>query len=70
MRFADLLTQSGWCCPWAFFEANRKVRTGQLAAKLGVSESTIRDWRGYYWRGQISCKFAGNCIQGKLGPKS
>lgn len=62
MRFSDLLTQSGWCCPWAFFESNKKVRTGLLASRLGVGERTVQDWRGYYWRGQISCGHCPKCM--------
>lgn len=61
MKFAPLLLSSGWCCPWRFFHENRKVRSGLLAAKLGVADSTVRQWRRFYARGQISCDRAHNC---------
>jgi hypothetical protein len=66
MKFEQLLLESGWCCPWAFFAANRKIRTALLAARLGVSERTVQDWRGYYNRGQIFCKSRGSCMEDKV----
>ena len=48
MKFSDLIRAAGWCCPYAFLEANRKVRTGLVAARLGVSESTVIEWRRYH----------------------
>jgi hypothetical protein len=63
MKFESLLIEAGWCCPWAYFKANSKVRTGLLAAKLGVSEDTVRDWKRYAASGQISCKNNGPCFK-------
>lgn len=63
MKFETFIRQAGYCCPWAFFEANRKVRTGLLAARLGVHEGTIREWRSFHDRGQIGCKDARNCTK-------
>lgn len=65
MKFESLLIESGWCCPWAFFAANRSVRTGLLAARLGVSERTIQDWRNYYNNNRISCKDNGPCMKAR-----
>jgi hypothetical protein len=63
VKFEDLLRESHWCCPWAFFAANRKIRTGLLASRLGVSEQTVQDWRGFYNRKQIKCKDSRDCMK-------
>lgn len=65
MKFSDLIRQANWCCPWAFLQANRKVRTGLVAARLGVSESTVQDWRGYLARGQIKCEDCKECFKAR-----
>jgi len=65
MKFESLLLRAGWCCPWAFFQANKGIRTSLLAARLGVSEDTVRDWAGYASRGRISCKEAKSCLRAR-----
>lgn len=65
MIFAKLLASAGWCCPWSFFRANARVRTGLLAARLGVDDSTVRKWRRYYRQGQISCLGAPGCLRAR-----
>lgn len=63
MKFRDLLLNDGWCCPYAFFHANRKIRTGLLAARIGVHESTIKSWRRFYSKGQIYCESGLSCLK-------
>lgn len=62
MKFDDLIRQAGWCCPWAYFSAHAKVRTGLLAARLGVSEATIRDWKRYVAQKQVTCRDRRMCL--------
>lgn len=63
MKFESLLIDAGWCCPWAYFKANSGIQTSLIAAKLGVSEDTVRDWKRYAASGQISCKNNGPCFK-------
>lgn len=57
-KFTDLIADLGFCCPRAFFEANRKVRTGVLADRLGLNERTVR----YHRQGQGRCINAPSCL--------
>lgn len=65
MKIEDLLIKSGWCCPWAFFSANKGVQPALLAARLGVSVDTVRDWKRYTAQGRIACKNNGPCLKAK-----
>ena len=58
---SDLTAALGFCCPAAFFAANRRVRTGILADRLGVDERTVQRHRAR-WRAGFGCRAEKRCI--------
>jgi hypothetical protein len=55
----------GFCCMWAFLEANRAVFTSRLYAKL-VHVCTLRalqQQRAKYRSGQIKCEKLDCCLK-------
>jgi hypothetical protein len=40
--FLQLVRAAGYCCPYTFFVANSKLRTGLIASILGLEPRTIR----------------------------
>jgi hypothetical protein len=58
---SDLTATLGFCCPAAFFAANRRVRSGVLADRLGVDERTVQRHRAR-WRAGEGCQTAANCL--------
>ena len=51
----------GYCCPWAFFKIFRK--TPEIAARLGVTEQTVRNWKAKVDDGYCKCEGRGNCMK-------
>lgn len=47
----------GYCCPYAFFRLYK--RTGLIAARLGVTERTVRRWKAKFRTKELSCAQAG-----------
>lgn len=64
--------QEGFCCLWAFLEANRAVHTSvlvKLAKEAGfeISARALRHQRRAYRRNQKSCKKLGEkCLKEKI----
>ena len=52
----ELAAHEGYCCVYALFRANVKVRTGVFARRYGVSRQTIRYWRNKLKHKQLSCE--------------
>jgi hypothetical protein len=52
--FYQLARASGYCCINSFLVANRKIRGGLLAKKLGIHPRTLRYWRRAHRLGKIS----------------
>lgn len=51
----------GYCCPWAFFHIFRK--TPEIAARLGVSERTVRREKARVDDGEEKCKECARCMK-------
>lgn len=58
----QLVSHEGYCCLWACFHYNRKVRTAAFAKRYGVSRQTIKYWRKKYKRGQLKCLATSGCL--------
>jgi len=57
-----LITQGlGYCCPVWFWQRYWKVPTDLIAARLGVSEGTVRRHRSAFNRGVDMCWGRENC---------
>lgn len=62
-----MLTRNlGFCCQYAGLEANRRVSSPLLAARLGVSDRAIRYKYESLAEGSIRCEGCLNCMKGKL----
>jgi hypothetical protein len=59
----------GYCCPWFFFESHRKVRTGLIATRFGLSERTVRKWRAQFKCGGMKCEGSQQCLKARLKRK-
>ena len=46
-----------WCCPYEYLTATLDIKTELLAAELGVSKRTIRNWRAKLRNGDITCDY-------------
>lgn len=55
----------GYCCVWVFFEFISK-RTGMIAARLGVTERTVRRWKERFRAGEFRCSHCKGCMKGRL----
>lgn len=44
----------GYCCPYAFLRVNKQ--TGMIAARLGVTERTVRLWKARFNSGELKCQ--------------
>jgi transposase-like protein len=53
------IRKQGFCCPWAYFYSNRKRRTLDITAELGVDWSTVRRWRREFRAGKHLCRTRG-----------
>lgn len=61
----------GYCCMWAFLEANRAVHTSvlvKLAREAGfqITARAIRHQRRAYRRGMMTCEKLENCLKKKI----
>ena len=43
--FLRLSISCGYCCAYSFIRGNAQIRTGLLAATLGIEPRTLRKWR-------------------------
>ena len=62
----ELTESMGYCCPYAFFLAHKGVRTQVIADKLGISKSTVRNWRINMENGEVVCKGIKRCLRDKI----
>jgi len=63
--FRDLVTQGlGYCCVWGFFKKHK--RTGLIAARLGVTDRTVRYHKMAFKEGCLACEKKANCLKGRL----
>ncbi len=51
----------GYCCPWFFFQHNR--RTTMIALRLGLSTRTIKIHKARARSGEYVCEKALNCLK-------
>lgn len=58
-----LAETSGYCCQWAFVEANRAKTRKDWASELGVSESTVKESRAQARDGILQCKQCDGCLR-------
>lgn len=63
--------EEGYCCMWAFLEANRTVHTSVLVklakeAGFNITARAIRHQRRAYRRGQTKCQELPNCLKKKI----
>lgn len=57
-----LITQGlGYCCPWAFFSIFRQ--TPIIAARLGVSERSVRRAKAQVDDGEVCCEECAHCMK-------
>lgn len=61
----------GYCCMWAFLEANREVYTSvlvKLAREAGfpITPRAIRYQRRAFRKGEIKCEELENCLKKKI----
>lgn len=54
----------GYCCPYAFFRANK--RTGAIATRLGLAERTIRLWKARFRSKELQCCKVATCMKAEL----
>lgn len=54
----------GYCCPWAFFKIFR--RTGEIAARLGISDRTVRRAKASVDSGEWKCEQCDRCMKGAV----
>lgn len=57
----------GYCCPWAFFSLFR--RTAMIAARLGISPSTVRVHKRRFREGEYTCGDCAKCMKGVVKAK-
>lgn len=50
-----------YCCPWAFFKIFRK--TAVIAARLGVSDRTVRRAKARVDSGERKCEGCARCMK-------
>ena len=55
-----------FCCPYAFFLANRNTPTNLIATRLGVSSRTIRVWKTKFREKDLCCANQSKCLKYKL----
>lgn len=68
-KILHFIKREGWCCLWAFLEANRRTYTLQLVEKLQhiVGDRAIRHARAKHRRGIIVCpKCPGYCLKDRI----
>jgi hypothetical protein len=53
----------GYCCEWAFFKAHKHVRTGLIAARLGMAETTVHNKRIDFSNGDMKCTNQARCLE-------
>lgn len=61
----------GYCCMWAFLEANRAIHTSELVrlakgAGFTITARAIRHQRRAYRRGGIKCLELTQCLKKKI----
>jgi hypothetical protein len=50
----------GYCCAYAFFRVHK--RTGMIAARLGVTDRTVRYWKSKFKRKELQCYGNATCM--------
>lgn len=59
----ELARDLGFCCLWAFFKGNSKVKTGRMADECGVSKQTIKYHRKRLRSGALHCDNCKGCVK-------
>ena len=54
----------GYCCPYALFRVTK--RTGMIAARLGMTDRTVRLWKAKFKAKEIGCEKRPNCMLQQL----
>lgn len=54
----------GYCCPAALFRVTK--RTGMIAARLGMTDRTVRLWKARFKAKEIGCEKQPNCLHRPL----
>lgn len=62
-KIKPALFQLGYCCPFAFFSANRSVSTSELAKQLGVTSRTVRYARSRFAANAFTCRTNRQCLR-------
>lgn len=58
--FSDLCGAIGYCCPYAFIRCHKQ--TGLIAARLGISDRTVRRWKAKFKLKEIKCEGRAQCL--------
>jgi transposase-like protein len=66
-RLRFLVRQHGYCCVYAYIYATISSKEVVVAAELGITPRTIRNWRAKFRRGTLRCASAAPCFISKLG---
>ena len=51
-----------FCCPSAFFAANRYVAGNILAARLGLTDRTTKEWKAKWTHNLLDCTQTSTCV--------
>ena len=65
----DCITANGlgYCCEWVFWARFQEVPDLLIAARLGVTDRTVRRHRKKFKEGAWKCCKQANCMKSKLG---